>query len=151
MVSEAPVPKVPTSYKESISGLWVLELSQVEYYLRGERERERERERGRARGSERQRDIQRERECVNFALSGSEKYRALLHCMQKYSTEYGSPYVRRQPNQESYQCESVMLSRTPEEPCGWLSNYVPFWGPYYNTAPTILEYPKTDPNFDNYG
>ena len=79
MVSEAPVPKVPTSYKESISGLWVLELSQVEYYLRVERERERETERAR------------ERERANFAPPGSEKCGALLHCMQKYSQNMETP------------------------------------------------------------
>ena len=33
---------------------------------------------------------------------------------------------------------------------GGCQNYGPFLGPYYNTAPNILGYPKRDHNFDNY-
>ena len=33
---------------------------------------------------------------------------------------------------------------------GSCQNYGPVLGPYYNTAPTKLGYPKRDPNFDNY-
>ena len=29
-------------------------------------------------------------------------------------------------------------------------NYGPFLGPYYNTVPIILGYPKGNPNFDNH-
>ena len=33
---------------------------------------------------------------------------------------------------------------------GGCQNYGPCLGPYYNTAPIILGYPKRDHNFDNY-
>ena len=36
----------------------------------------------------------------------------------------------------------------PKGPCGGLSKYGPFLGPYYNTGPNLGD-PKRDHNFDN--